>query len=182
MRFSGTFGEWLKQRRKALDLTQSELAEQVSCAVVTIRKLEADVTRPSKQIAERLGDVLAIVDADRAGFVSFARRVALAPTHAIPRTDNLPAQSTPFIGKSEDLQQINDRLTDPNCRLLTLVGRAEAAKRDWRYRRRLRLRRNLPTAAGLCRSCLSTRLICCLPQSRMRSSFHFFLRITRKFK
>ena len=33
-----SFGEWLKQRRKALDLTQNELAERVGCSLATIRK------------------------------------------------------------------------------------------------------------------------------------------------
>ena len=37
-----SFGTWLKQRRKALDLTQEALAEACACSVETIRKLEAD--------------------------------------------------------------------------------------------------------------------------------------------
>jgi transcriptional regulator with XRE-family HTH domain len=49
-----SFGAWLKQRRKALDLTCEELAQQVGCAVVTLRKLEIDARRPSRQMAERL--------------------------------------------------------------------------------------------------------------------------------
>ncbi len=35
---------------------------------------------------------------------------------------NLPPQSTPFIGRTEELAEIDRRLTDPTCRLLTLVG------------------------------------------------------------
>jgi predicted ATPase/DNA-binding XRE family transcriptional regulator len=122
MRLDGTFGGWLKQRRKALDLTQSELAQQVNCAVVTIRKFEADAARPSKQIAERLADVLAIADEERAAFVLFARRVAAPSGPITPHIQNLPPQSTPFIGKSDELRQIKARLADPECRLLTLVG------------------------------------------------------------
>jgi transcriptional regulator with XRE-family HTH domain len=38
-----SFGAWLKLRRQALDLTQAELAQQVGCAEVTLRKLEAGV-------------------------------------------------------------------------------------------------------------------------------------------
>src|SRR5262245_18127757 len=49
-----SFGYWLRRRRKALDLTQDELARQVGCAVGTIKKLEGDERRPSKQLAERL--------------------------------------------------------------------------------------------------------------------------------
>src|SRR6266849_5619223 len=48
------FGEWLRQRRQALDLTQEELARQVGCSAITLRKLEAESRRTSKQIAERV--------------------------------------------------------------------------------------------------------------------------------
>ena len=43
-----SFGEWLRRARKACDLTQAELAQQVGCAEGTIRNLEADTWRPSK--------------------------------------------------------------------------------------------------------------------------------------
>ena len=43
-----SFGYWLRRRRKALDLTQDELAHRVGCAVGTIKKLEGDERRPSK--------------------------------------------------------------------------------------------------------------------------------------
>src|SRR5262245_20353353 len=35
---------------------------------------------------------------------------------------NLPAQLTPFIGRVEELGEIAALLSDPACRLLTLVG------------------------------------------------------------
>ncbi|MEO8392857.1 MAG: LuxR C-terminal-related transcriptional regulator [Chloroflexota bacterium] len=37
-------------------------------------------------------------------------------------THNLPHQSTGFIGRTEELAQINSLLADPNCCLLTIVG------------------------------------------------------------
>jgi predicted ATPase len=37
-------------------------------------------------------------------------------------TGDLPAQLTPFIGRTEELAVIAHRLDDPHCRLLTLVG------------------------------------------------------------
>lgn len=36
--------------------------------------------------------------------------------------DNLPLQLTPFVGRTTELAQINRRLDDPACRLLTLIG------------------------------------------------------------
>src|SRR5579859_3935764 len=123
-----SFGNWLRQRRKALDLTQFDLADQVGCSVVTIRKIEADERRPSKQITERLTDVLAISLEERAEFVAFARRTESNPSapalhNAVPTpTHNLPPQPTSFIGRADELAQIAKRLADPACRLLTLVG------------------------------------------------------------
>ena len=37
-----SFGAWVRRRRRALDLTREELAPQVGCSVVTIRRIEAD--------------------------------------------------------------------------------------------------------------------------------------------
>ncbi len=41
---------------------------------------------------------------------------------------NLPAQSTPFIGRVEELRELQELLSDPTCRLATLVGPGGAGK------------------------------------------------------
>src|SRR6266545_3268645 len=68
-----SFGYWVRRRRKALDLTQGDLARRVGCAEVTIQKIEADARRPSRQIAERLAQQLAIPADERAAFLQCAR-------------------------------------------------------------------------------------------------------------
>jgi len=70
---SASFGEWIKRRRSALLLSREDLAHQVGCAVVTLRKIEADERRPSMAIAERLAALLELVDAERIIFVKVAR-------------------------------------------------------------------------------------------------------------
>ena len=40
MERTSSFGYWLRRRRRALDLTQDELALRVGCALGTIKKLE----------------------------------------------------------------------------------------------------------------------------------------------
>jgi len=40
----------------------------------------------------------------------------------VRRRHNLPPQPTPFVGREEELAQIAQRLADPACRLLTVVG------------------------------------------------------------
>ncbi|HEX6290206.1 MAG TPA: FxSxx-COOH system tetratricopeptide repeat protein [Herpetosiphonaceae bacterium] len=68
-----SLGSWIRRRRKALDLTQAVLAQRVGCAEVTIRKLEAEVTRPSRQIAERLATCLEVPADAHAHFLQVAR-------------------------------------------------------------------------------------------------------------
>jgi WD40 repeat protein/transcriptional regulator with XRE-family HTH domain len=54
-------------------LTQDELAQQVGCTVATIRKIEADIRRPSKQLAQNLAAALRVPPDELASFVEFAR-------------------------------------------------------------------------------------------------------------
>jgi predicted ATPase/transcriptional regulator with XRE-family HTH domain len=68
-----SFGEWLKERRKLLDLTQADLANRVGCSVMTIRKIEADERRPSRQIAELLAGCLEIAPEAHSTFIKVAR-------------------------------------------------------------------------------------------------------------
>jgi class 3 adenylate cyclase/tetratricopeptide (TPR) repeat protein/DNA-binding XRE family transcriptional regulator len=70
---TASFGDWIRRRRKALDLTREALAQQVGCAVVTIRKIESDERRPSRQIAERLAECLQVPADQRAAFLQAAR-------------------------------------------------------------------------------------------------------------
>ena len=68
-----SFGTWLKRRRKALDLTQAELADQVGCSSAAIRKFEAEERTPSVQIANRLAEIFEIPGSERASFLKFVR-------------------------------------------------------------------------------------------------------------
>jgi predicted ATPase/transcriptional regulator with XRE-family HTH domain len=121
-----SFGQWLKQRRKALDLTREDLAGRIGCAAVTLYKIESDERRPSKQIAALLAEHLNIPPDERAAFIQFARAETVessvpwgTPFH--PPT-NLPAQPTLLIGRDEDVAAIHKRLLQPESRLLTLTG------------------------------------------------------------
>ncbi len=77
-----SFGAWIQRRRKALDLTQAELAGRVGCALGTIRKIETDERRPSKQVAARLADQLRLAPEELALFLKAAR--ARVPTLRLP--------------------------------------------------------------------------------------------------
>jgi predicted ATPase/DNA-binding XRE family transcriptional regulator len=126
-----SFGRWLRARRRALDLTQADLARRVGCAVVTIQKVEADERRPSRQLAERLSDGLRIATDDRAAIIMLARAEPyLDPAPAAPlplRTPqrpptNLPAPLTQLIGRKPDIAAARNALMRGETRLLTLIG------------------------------------------------------------
>lgn len=68
-----SFGNWLKTRRKARDLTQAELADQVGCSAAAIRKLEAEERRPSVQIVKRLAEIFGVPQNEQDNFLRFAR-------------------------------------------------------------------------------------------------------------
>ena len=69
-----SFGVAVKERRNALGLTQRELARRVGCAEITIRKIEADAYRPSRQIVDRVALALNVSEEDQLAFVQLARQ------------------------------------------------------------------------------------------------------------
>ncbi len=132
-----SFGYWLRLKRKALDLTREALADLVGCSVSTIRKLEDEERHPSAQIAELLAEIFKIPTTERTAFLRFARgdwrsapssRDEEAPwrasTPALPQQprSNLPATFTSLIGRDKDIAAVHDYLTNPDTRLVTLIG------------------------------------------------------------
>ncbi|HSD85746.1 MAG TPA: tetratricopeptide repeat protein [Anaerolineae bacterium] len=133
------FALWLKRRRKALDLTRDALAGLAHCSVSTVRRLEANDLRPSKQLAESLAEALQIPSDQRGAFVQFARGgpqpspftlkadTALAfssPVSSRPSAipNNVPAPLTSLIGRKREIADVCSLLWQPGVRLLTLTG------------------------------------------------------------
>jgi predicted ATPase/transcriptional regulator with XRE-family HTH domain len=133
-----SFGVWLARRRRALDLTQADLAAQVGCSVITIRKIEADLRTPSRQIAERLAECLAIAADERPAFMQLARgrptliQVAQAVPVPGPLQGNAPqGQESPLhtvpqpltrlIGRDADVTALLEGINQ-GARLLTIMG------------------------------------------------------------
>jgi len=130
-----SFGYWIRRRRKALDLTQDALAQQAGYATATIKKIEADERRPSRELAERLAELLKITPEERTTFLRMARaerasdRLAIADSAAFsPRTaatvhpHNLPAQMTALIGRQHETAALCTLLRRTDVRLVTLSG------------------------------------------------------------
>lgn len=131
-----SFGTWVKRRRKALDLTQQELARQIGCSPSLIFKIESDERRPSRQMADLLAEKLDIPSDQRPLFLKIARQEksvtsldAIPPLSPLvpasapePRHTHLPVSPTPLIGREHELTLIPKQLLEPTCRLLTLTG------------------------------------------------------------
>ncbi|MBK7204422.1 helix-turn-helix domain-containing protein [Candidatus Amarolinea dominans] len=120
------FNQWLKQRRKALGLTQKELAQQAGCAEVTLRKIEAGDFHPSAPLAASLARAVGAADADLPAIVGVAVGAGGAQSSAshwrMPsRPHNLPLQLTPLLGRDHDIAALRKRLRAGE-RLITLLG------------------------------------------------------------
>jgi transcriptional regulator with XRE-family HTH domain len=95
MESTSSFGYWIRRQRKALDLTQQVLAGRVGCSLAAIKKIESDERRPSRQIAERLADILGVQAGQREIFLEVAR--GLRPVDQLLLAHE-PAVSSPPTG------------------------------------------------------------------------------------
>ncbi|MDQ3928599.1 MAG: helix-turn-helix domain-containing protein, partial [Chloroflexota bacterium] len=147
-----SFGQWLKQARKALDMTQADLAEHAGCSQRTIAKLEAGERKPSKQLAELLAQALEIPADAQFQFVRYARSGSGPAAWKLPEPEapparvelpgsngnsaasltstpnNLPAPPTEFIGREKQIVEAAALLRRPYVRLLTLTGTGGVGK------------------------------------------------------
>jgi len=102
-----SFGYWLKRRRKALDLTQEQLAQGVACSHFAIRKIEADERRPSRRLAERLAERLGIPPHERDAFLETARALRPVDRMVVDKAPLAPsrvelAEASPFVGRGKE--------------------------------------------------------------------------------
>ena len=118
-----TFGVWLRKQRRALDLSRQAFADQVGCAEVTLRRIEAGSLKPSKELARIILEKLGIPEVERPRWISFARGTSsFSPStnSANKPITNLPAALTTFIGREKEQSDVI-RLLDQH-RLVTLTG------------------------------------------------------------
>lgn len=92
-----SIGYWIKRRRKALDMTQKDLADRVGCALITIAKIEADQRKPSREIAGLLAEHLNIPVEQHPSFIQILRglksplqlrKIAVPDFQAVPQTSS----------------------------------------------------------------------------------------------
>ena len=126
-----TFGKWLRQQRRTLDLTQQDLADQVGCARITLRRIESDALKPSKELALILLEKVGIPKSEHTDWLPFTRGLADLPNKQtnpapIPLRNNLPAFLTTFIGREKEQADVIKLIT--KHRLVTLTGSGGVGK------------------------------------------------------
>lgn len=125
-----SFGTWLRRQRRALDLSQQAFADQVGCAEVTLRRIEAGTLKPSKELANVLLQNLGIPESERLQWIAFARGSSAFPlsTAAPSRkpTTNFPIPLTTFIGRQREQVEVSQLLS--KNRLVTLTGTGGVGK------------------------------------------------------
>ena len=165
---SNSFGYWLRRRRKALDLTQGALAQRVSCSQAAIKKIEAEERRPSRALAQRLAQQLAIPVQEQAAFLEAARNLGASDRLQL---DELPLESTsasaagdalaqaiepksPFVGRDNEYGQfigLIARLTAGSGHVVLIQGEAGIGKSRLMHEvLRYARQRDLPTLATNC--------------------------------
>ena len=154
-----SFGQWIKRRRKTLDLTQAELAQQVGCSLSTLVKIEADARRPSRQIAELLAQRLEIPPEQLDLFIRIARQekrissLGHIPSleelplkiATLPQRSNLPLFPTSFVGREEEINRLVSILLDPICRMVTVTGPGGTGKTRFAVQVARRLEPSFPS-------------------------------------
>ena len=137
-----SFGDLLRGYRAARGLSQDELAERAGLSLAAISALERGLTRwPYRDTVERLAGAMQLAPAERSALADAGRRpvriragssaaigAALSETAAapiavgtIPRS-TVPVPLTGLIGRSTELDGLEQLFSGSQARLLTVIG------------------------------------------------------------
>src|SRR5215211_2041343 len=121
-----TFGDLLRQYRRAAGLTQEALAERAGLSARGLSDLERGVRiTPRPDTLHLLVEALGLVGVERSVLVTAAIR---RPAPPLPRAiqdllgHELPVPLTPLIGRADEVAAVCALLQRNDIRLLTLTG------------------------------------------------------------
>jgi predicted ATPase/DNA-binding XRE family transcriptional regulator len=145
------FGKWLRKQRRVLDLSRQAFANQVGCAEVTLRRIEAGTLKPSTELASLLLEKLGIPETERPQWISFARGLTGFPPSTIASSNkpitNLPSPLTTFIGREKEQADVIQLIT--KHRLVTLTGSGGVGKTRFAIKIGEQLLENYPDGVWL---------------------------------
>lgn len=127
------FGDWLLQRRLALQLTHAALAARVGYASATLQQIECGRRTPSRRLSQRLADALEIPVHEQPRFLRFARPADSRAAQRLPVTvpgvpapvrlrPRAPAPSGVLIGRDDERATLVRWLRSAGERLVTVAG------------------------------------------------------------
>ncbi|CAN5163529.1 BTAD domain-containing putative transcriptional regulator [soil metagenome] len=148
-----TFGERLRNLRESAGLTQEELAAKAGMTAKGVSAIErGERKRPYPHTVRSLAEALELTDEKRAALLDampsrHQRNSDPAPIAAsAPETlaSNLPAPTTPFLGRERELKEIGNLLARSETRLLTLTGVGGMGKTRLALEAARQMEKNLP--------------------------------------
>lgn len=116
---AGQVASALRQYEQCRQLLADELdAPPAAETTELFERIRRGELRQSDQLLEGQGDSAYLATAEPAADLAdpFVNRKSEIANH------NLPAQTTPFIGRERELTQLTRRLTHPDARLVTIIG------------------------------------------------------------
>jgi predicted ATPase/transcriptional regulator with XRE-family HTH domain len=125
-----TFGQWVRRRRRTLDLTQGELADLLGYSTITVRRVEAGTRRPSKQLVERLLQHLEVPEPGRPALRALGRQPVGLPADEVgpapdevarEDSDGVPSPLGEMVGREKVLQHVLGTF-ETGARLVTITG------------------------------------------------------------
>ena len=183
-----SFGDLLRGYRAARGLSQDELAERAGLSLAAISALERGLTRwPYRDTVERLAGAMQLAPAERSALADAGRRpvriragssaaigAALSETAAAPiavRTiprSTVPVPLTGLIGRSTELEGLEQLFSGSQARLLTVIDRVGLARPASQSPRPTGSCVSIPTAWFSLAFHLFRTFRCCRPLSRER--------------
>ncbi len=118
-----TFGDLLRRHRNSANITQEDLAGRTGLTPQAIGLLErGERWRPHKHTVGKLAEALGLTGQDLTRFEAEARRSPVRRAPAEPSRRDLPAPTTPLVGRDHEAASVTSLLLREDVRLLTLTG------------------------------------------------------------
>lgn len=117
-------GQWIRRRRKEIDITQRALAASAGITTDYLRRIEAGARWPSLDRARSLAAALKLDAVETDSFLLMVR--TRRPSRR--STVFMPHYADEFIGRKQEIARIREALTITRCRVLTITGMAGVGK------------------------------------------------------
>ncbi|MGH3146837.1 MAG: ATP-binding protein, partial [Rubrobacter sp.] len=123
------FGDLLRHHRNSANITQEDLAARTGLTPQAISLLErGERRRPHRYTVQKLAEALGLEGQDLTGFEKAARRSSTRRSTAQQPRSNLPASSTPLVGRDREATTVAQLLVGEGVRLLTRTGTGGVGK------------------------------------------------------